>query len=169
MVKTDDSNETIRDLKYLAYGELRGVIGVAGLYLLYRIVTAFDAYQGFRIGLVSFVPLCILILIVMESSFYWRNQMKRAGGQASAADERIGWWYVRLRLVNWGLIFLYAPLLMLKLHRGGISVLLGGGFYLCCILAQVRFFYGWPVLQERRITIKKSRVSQDIAAYFDTY
>ena len=69
-------------LKFLADYEIYGVLMVAGLYFATKYILDMDlGEKAFRLNWVSFYPLLVFSVIVLEGSFYWRNKLKLVSGK----------------------------------------------------------------------------------------
>ena len=65
-----------KELKFLADFEIYGVLLFVGLYFATKYVVGMDVGEKpFRLNWVSFYPLLVFSVIVLEGSFYWRNKL----------------------------------------------------------------------------------------------
>lgn len=171
-----------KELKFLADYEIYGVLMVAGLYFATKYILDMDlGEKAFRLDWVSFYPLLVFSVIVLEGSFYWRNKLKLVKREKALSRVQIGRIYSRLRWLNVILLAAYLPVMVTavaaKADGGGIAV--GAFLYLAAIIEQINYFHirlsyetvnGTLLVVEplKRLftgTGKRSQLRKDIDAY----
>ncbi len=66
-----------KELKFLADFELYGMFMFAGIYFAAKYIVDMDlGKNAFELNWISFYPLFIFSVIVVEGSFYWRNKLR---------------------------------------------------------------------------------------------
>ena len=66
-----------KELKFLADFELYGVLMFAGMYFAAKFIIDMDLGKNvFKLNRISFYPLLVFSIIVIEGSFYWRNKLR---------------------------------------------------------------------------------------------
>lgn len=66
-----------KELKFLADFELYGVLMFAGMYFAVKFIIDMDFGKNvFKLNWISFYPLLVFSIIVIEGSFYWRNKLR---------------------------------------------------------------------------------------------
>ncbi|MDE6388295.1 MAG: hypothetical protein K2L82_10890 [Lachnospiraceae bacterium] len=66
-----------KELKFLADFEIYGVLMFAGMYFAIKYIIDMDCGKNaFKLNWISFYPLLVFSIIVVEGSFYWRNKLK---------------------------------------------------------------------------------------------
>ena len=66
-----------KELEFLAIFELLGVLMFVGLYFAAKYIIDMDlGKNAFKLNWISFYPLLVFSIIVIEGSFYWRNKLK---------------------------------------------------------------------------------------------
>ena len=90
-----------KELKFLADFEVYGVLLFVGLYFATKYVVGMDVGEKpFRLNWVSFYPLLVFSIIVLEGSFYWRNKLNVVRRKKALGALEIGRIYHKLRWLN---------------------------------------------------------------------
>lgn len=133
-----------KELKFLADFELCGVLMFAGLYFATKFVMDMDlGEKPFKLNWISFYPLLVFSVIVMEGSFYWRNKLKQVRRQKALSNMEIGRIYHKLRWVNVILLTAYLPAMVLAALAGeDLSGRIAGIFlYFMAVIEQINYFH----------------------------
>ncbi|MCI9392933.1 MAG: hypothetical protein HFF65_11155 [Oscillospiraceae bacterium] len=171
-----------KELKFLADFEIYGVLMFAGIYFAAKYILDMDCGENpFKLNWISFYPLLVFSVIVIEGSFYWRNKLKLIKRQRALSNVEIGRIYHKLRWVNVILLTAYLPvIIMAVLAKETLSGIIVGIFlYLFAIIEQINYFHirlsyetakgGLLVVEPlKRLftgTGKRSQLRKDIDAY----
>ena len=86
-----------KELKFLADFEIYGVLMFAGMYFAIKYIIDMDCGKNaFKLNWISFYPLLVFSIIVVEGSFYWRNKLKMVKRQKALNSIEIGRIYSKL-------------------------------------------------------------------------
>ncbi len=171
-----------KELKFLADFEIYGVVLFAGIYFAAKYIVDMDCGENpFKLNWISFYPLLVFSVIVIEGSFYWRNKLKLIKRQKALSNVEIGRMYHKLRWVNVILLTAYLPIIIMAvLAKENLSGIIVGIFlYLFAIIEQINYFHvrlsyetvkgGLLVVEPlKRLftgTGKRSQLRKDIDAY----
>ena len=103
-----------KELKFLADFEIYGVLMFAGIYFAAKYILDMDCGENpFKLNWISFYPLLVFSVIVIEGSFYWRNKLKLIKRQRALSNVEIGRIYHKLRWVNVILLTAYLPVIIM--------------------------------------------------------
>ena len=133
-----------QELQFLARFELYGALMAAGLYFATKFILDMDlGEKAFRLRWVSFYPLLVFSAIVLEGSFYWRNQLRRIKRQRAFSRMEIGRIYYRLKWINVLLLAAYLPVVVTAALAGEpLSGIIAGLFLYCmAIIEQINYFH----------------------------
>ena len=133
-----------KELKYLADFELYGVLMFAGMYFAAKYIVDMDfGKNAFKLNWISFYPLLIFSVIVIEGSFYWRNKLRMVRRKAALSNFEIGRIYSKLRWVNVILLAAYLPMLMIAvLGKENVSAItIGILLYFMAFIEQINYFH----------------------------
>ncbi len=171
-----------KELKYLADFELYGVLMFAGMYFAAEFIVDMDfGKNAFKLNWISFYPLLIFSVIVIEGSFYWRNKLRMVRRKTALSNFEIGRIYNKLRWVNVILLAAYLPMLMIAvLGKENVSAItIGILLYFMAFIEQINYFHirlsyetvngGLLVIEPLKKlftgTGKRSRLRKDIDTY----
>ena len=133
-----------KELKFLADFEIYGVLLFVGLYFATKYVVGMDVGEKpFRLNWVSFYPLLVFSVIVLEGSFYWRNKLNMVRRKKALGALEIGRIYHKLRWLNIALLAGYLPLaIAAALAEADLSGRIAGGLlYLMALIEQINYFH----------------------------
>ena len=133
-----------KELQFLASFELYGALMAAGLYFAAKFILDMDlGEKPFKLNWISFYPLLVFSVIVMEGSFYWRNKLKQVRRQKALSNMEIGRIYHKLRWVNVILLTAYLPAMVLAALAGeDLSGRIAGIFlYFMAVIEQINYFH----------------------------
>lgn len=171
-----------KELKFLADYEIYGVLLFAGLYFAVKYTVDMDmGEKPFQLNWVSFYPLLVFSVIVLEGSFYWRNKLNLVRRKKALSRLEIGRIYHKLRWINVALLAGYLPL-MIAAALGNQALsgrIVGGTLYLMALIEQINYFHvrlsyetanGFvlvvePLKKLRTGTGERSHLRKDIDAY----
>lgn len=133
-----------KELKYLADFELYGFLMFAGMYFATKFIVDMDfGKNAFKLNWISFYPLLIFSVIVIEGSFYWRNKLRMVRRKAALSNFEIGRIYSKLRWINVILLTAYLPILMIAvLEKENVSgITIGILLYFMAFIEQINYFH----------------------------
>jgi len=133
-----------KELEFLAIFELLGVLMFVGLYFAAKYIIDMDlGKNAFKLNWISFYPLLVFSIIVIEGSFYWRNKLKMVKRQKALSNIEIGRIYNKLRWINVILLTAYLLVIIIaaftKADLSGIIV--GILLYFMAIIEQINYFH----------------------------
>lgn len=179
MKDTISRESVLNELKYLARGEILGLVMFQVLYFAFKYVWELDK-EGFNINIISFYPLIILSAVLIEASLYWHNSARRMEGLPSYSRKEIGAIYFKLKWINWVLIIAYIPIFVSKFHRSDTAGIVTSLFlYAFLIIEQLNYYYVRLSYKSKYIGVqiikpfkdlftgktKKAQVAKDIMVY----
>lgn len=133
-----------KELKYLADFELYGVLMFAGMYFATKYIVDMDFGKNvFQLNWISFYPLLVFSVIVIEGSFYWRNKLRMVRRKTALSSFEIGRIYSKLRWINVILLAAYLPIMIIAvLKKEDISgIIVGSLLYFMAVIEQVNYFH----------------------------
>ncbi|MDE7341780.1 MAG: hypothetical protein K2N80_14715 [Lachnospiraceae bacterium] len=133
-----------KELKFLTIFELLGVLMFIGLYFAVKYIIDMDfGKNAFRLNWISFYPLLVFSIIVIEGSFYWRNKLKMVKRQKALSNIEIGRIYNKLRWLNVILLTAYLPVIIIAaLAKADLSgIIVGILLYFMAIIEQINYFH----------------------------
>lgn len=133
-----------KELKFLADFELYGVLMFAGMYFATKYIVDMDmGKNAFRLNWISFYPLLIFSVIVIEGSFYWRNKLRMVRRKTALSDLEIGRIYSRLRWINVILLTAYLPMIVIAVFKkeDPSGMIVGILLYFAAIIEQINYFH----------------------------
>ena len=133
-----------KELKFLADFELYGVLMFAGVYFAAKFIIDMDfGKNAFKLNWISFYPLLVFSIIVIEGSFYWRNKLRMVRRKKALSNFEIGRIYSKLRWINVILLIAYLPIIMIAfLGKEGLSgIIVGILLYLLAVIEQINYFH----------------------------
>ncbi len=171
-----------RELKYLADFEIYGVLMFVGLYFAAKFIVDMDCGKNaFKLNWVSFYPLLVFSIIVIEGSFYWRNKLKMVKRQKALSNIEIGRIYNKLRWINVILLAAYLLVIIIAaLAKEDLSgIIVGILLYCFAIIEQINYFHirlSYETVNGRLLVIeplkklftrtgKRSQLRKDIDTY----
>ncbi|MBC5580582.1 hypothetical protein H8S23_03600 [Anaerofilum sp. BX8] len=133
-----------KELNFLTNFEIYGALMFAALYFATKYIVDMDfGKEPFKLNWISFYPLLVFSIIVIEGSFYWRNKLKKVKRKKSLSNIQIGRIYHKLRWINVILLTAYLPAIIItalvKENLSGIVV--GTLFYLMAVIEQINYFH----------------------------
>ena len=171
-----------KELKFLADFELYGMFMFAGIYFAAKYIVDMDlGKNAFELNWISFYPLFIFSVIVVEGSFYWRNKLRLVKRKTAFSNFEIGRIYSKLRWINVILLAAYLPLIVIAvLKKEDLSgIIVGILLYFMAVIEQINYFhirlsyeteYGTLLILEplKKLftgTGKRSQLRKDIDTY----
>ena len=171
-----------KELKFLADFELYGVLMFVGVYFAAKYIVDMDlGKNAFKLNWISFYPLLIFSIIVIEGSFYWRNKLRMVRRKKALSNFEIGRIYSKLRWINVILLIAYLPVIIIAaLTKEDLSgIIVGILLYFCAIIEQINYFYirlSYETVNGRLLVIeplkrlitgtgKRSQLRKDIDTY----
>ena len=133
-----------KELKFLADFELYGMFMFAGIYFAAKYIVDMDLGENaFELNWISFYPLFIFSVIVVEGSFYWRNKLRMVKRKTAFSNFEIGRIYSKLRWINVILLAAYLPMLMIAvLGKENVSAItIGILLYFMAFIEQINYFH----------------------------
>ena len=133
-----------KELKFLADFELYGVLMFAGMYFATKYIVDMDfGTNVFQLNWISFYPLLVFSVIVIEGSFYWRNKLRMVRGKTALSSFEIGRIYSKLRWINIILLAAYLPIMILAvLEKEALSgIIVGILLYFMAVIEQINYFH----------------------------
>lgn len=175
-----------KELKFLADFELYGVLMFAGIYFAVKYIIDMDlGKNAFKLNWISFYPLLVFSVIVIEGSFYWRNKLKMVRRQKALSNIETGRIYNKLRWVNAILLASYLPIIIMAvLEKAALSGIIAGIlFYFMAVIEQINYFHvrlSYETANGRLLVIeplkmfftgtgKRSQLRKDIDTYLRGY
>ncbi|MDE7334175.1 MAG: hypothetical protein K2O16_18500 [Lachnospiraceae bacterium] len=133
-----------KELKFLADFEIYGILMFVGMYFTTKFIVDMDCGKNaFKLNWISFYPLLVFSIIVIQGSFYWRNKLKMVKRQKALSNIEIGRIYSKLRWINVVLLTAYLPVIIIatfaKADLSGIIV--GILLYFMAIIEQINYFH----------------------------
>ncbi len=171
-----------KELKFLADFELYGMFMFVGIYFAAKYIVDMDLGENaFELNWISFYPLFIFSVIVVEGSFYWRNKLRMVKRKTAFSNFEIGRIYSKLRWINVILLAAYLPLIVIAvLEKEDLSgIIVGILLYFMAVIEQINYFhirlsyetvYGTLLILEplKKLftgTGKRSQLRKDIDTY----
>jgi hypothetical protein len=142
--KTVKKRPIEKELKFLADFELYGVLMFAGMYFATKYIVDMDfGTNVFQLNWISFYPLLVFSVIVIEGSFYWRNKLRMVRGKTALSSFEIGRIYSKLRWINIILLAAYLPIMILAvLEKEALSgIIVGILLYFMAVIEQINYFH----------------------------
>ena len=133
-----------KELKFLADFELYGMFMFAGIYFAAKYIVDMDlGKNAFELNWISFYPLFIFSVIVVEGSFYWRNKLRLVKRKTAFSNFEIGRIYSKLRWINVILLAAYLPLIVIAvLKKEDLSgIIVGILLYFMAVIEQINYFH----------------------------
>ncbi len=133
-----------KELKFLADFELYGMFMFAGIYFAAKYIVDMDlGKNAFELNWISFYPLFIFSVIVVEGSFYWRNKLRLVKRKTAFSNFEIGRIYSKLRWINVILLAAYLPLIVIAvLEKEDLSgIIVGILLYFMAVIEQINYFH----------------------------
>ena len=133
-----------KELKFLADFELYGMFMFAGIYFAAKYIVDMDlGKNAFELHWISFYPLFIFSVIVVEGSFYWRNKLRLVKRKTAFSNFEIGRIYSKLRWINVILLAAYLPLIVIAvLKKEDLSgIIVGILLYFMAVIEQINYFH----------------------------
>ena len=124
--------------------ELYGVLMFAGMYFATKFIVDMDfGKNAFQLNWISFYPLLVFSVIVIEGSFYWRNKLRMVRGKTALSSFEIGRIYSKLRWINIILLAAYLPIMILAvLEKEALSgIIVGILLYFMAVIEQINYFH----------------------------
>ena len=123
-----------KELEFLAIFELLGVLMFVGLYFAAKYIIDMDlGKNAFKLNWISFYPLLVFSIIVIEGSFYWRNKLKMVKRQKALSNIEIG----RILLTAYLPVIIIAAFTKAELSGIIVGILL----YFMAIIEQINYFH----------------------------
>ena len=116
----------------------------AGMYFAVKFIIDMDFGKNvFKLNWISFYPLLVFSIIVIEGSFYWRNKLRMVRRKTALSNFEIGRIYSKLRWVNVILLAAYLPMLMIAvLGKENVSAItIGILLYFMAFIEQINYFH----------------------------
>lgn len=171
-----------KELKFLADFEIYGVLMFAGMYFAVKYIVDMDLGENaFKLNWISFYPLLVFSVIIIEGSFYWRNKLKLVKRKEALSNLEIGRIYSKLRWINVILLAAYVPVIVIAaLTKEDLSgIIVGILLYFFAVIEQINYFHirlsyeavngGLLVIEPLKMlftgTGKRSQLRKDIDAY----
>lgn len=183
MGKTSSRRQMKQALEYLVWVELYYLSLFLVYYFVVKLIIVTKLGQTpFELQLVSFYPLILVILLMLEGSFYWHNILRRLKRKKALSRQQIGQIYEPILWLNWFIMVGYLPVLVLSLPRVSFGTLfIGLGFYLLAFSKFINYFYvrlSYEIetkalsLKKPLVDLiigqgKKSKLRQDLELHFD--
>ncbi len=133
-----------KELKFLADFELYGVLMFAGMYFATKFIVDMDfGKNAFKLNWISFYPLLIFSVIVIEGSFYWRNKLRMVRKKTALSNFEIGRIYSKIRWINVILLTVYLPMIIIAVfEKEDLSgVIVGILLYFMAVIEQINYFH----------------------------
>ncbi len=133
-----------KELKFLADFELYGVLMFAGMYFAAKFIIDMDFGKNvFKLNWISFYPLLVFSIIVIEGSFYWRNKLRMVRRKKVLSNFEIGRIYNKLRWINVILLTAYLLIIIMAfLEKEGLSgIIVGILLYFMAVIEQINYFH----------------------------
>lgn len=133
-----------KELKFLADFEIYGVLMFVGLYFATKYIIDMDlGKNAFKLNWISFYPLLVFSIIVIEGSFYWRNKLKMVKRHKALNNIEIGRIYSKLRWINVILLTAYLPVIIIAaLAKEDLSgIIVGILLYFFALIEQINYFH----------------------------
>lgn len=133
-----------KELKFLADYELYGVLMVAGLYFATKFIGDMDfGKNAFQLNWISFYPLLVFSVIVIEGSFYWRNKLRMVRRKTAFSNFEIGRIYSKLRWINVILLTIYLPIVIIAVLKKEdlLGIIAGILLYFMAVIEQINYFH----------------------------
>ncbi len=133
-----------KELKILADFELYGVLMFAGMYFAVKFIIDMDFGKNvFKLNWISFYPLLVFSIIVIEGSFYWRNKLRMVRRKKALSNFEIGRIYNKLRWINVILLTAYLLIIIMAfLEKEGLSgIIVGILLYFMALIEQINYFH----------------------------
>ena len=133
-----------KELKILADFELYGVLMFAGMYFAVKFIIDMDFGKNvFKLNWISFYPLLVFSIIVIEGSFYWRNKLRMVRRKKALSNFEIGRIYNKLRWINVILLTAYLLIIIMAfLEKEGLSgIIVGILLYFMAVIEQINYFH----------------------------
>lgn len=133
-----------KELKFLADFELYGVLMFAGMYFAVKFIIDMDFGKNvFKLNWISFYPLLVFSIIVIEGSFYWRNKLRMVRRKKALSNFEIGRIYNKLRWINVILLTAYLLIIIMAfLEKEGLSgIIVGILLYFMALIEQINYFH----------------------------
>ena len=133
-----------KELKFLADFELYGVLMFAGMYFAAKFIIDMDFGKNvFKLNWISFYPLLVFSIIVIEGSFYWRNKLRMVRRKKALSNFEIGRIYNKLRWINVILLTAYLLIIIMAfLEKEGLSgIIVGILLYFMAVIEQINYFH----------------------------
>ncbi len=133
-----------KELKFLADFELYGVLMFAGMYFATKFIVDMDfGKNAFQLNWISFYPLLVFSVIVIEGSFYWRNKLRMVRGKTALSSFEIGRIYSKLRWINIILLAAYLPIMILAVleKEALFGIIVGILLYFMAVIEQINYFH----------------------------
>ncbi len=173
-----------KELKFLADFELYGVLMFAGMYFATKFIVDMDFGKNtFKLNWISFFPLLIFSVIVIEGSFYWRNKLRMVRRKTALSNFQIGRIYSKLRWINVILLTAYLPIIILAVfEKEDLSgIIVGILLYCMAIIEQINYYHirlSYETVNGRILIIeplkrlftgtgKRSQLRKDIDTYLN--
>lgn len=171
-----------KELKFLADFEIYGVLMFAGMYFAVKYIVDMDLGENaFKLNWISFYPLLVFSVIIIEGSFYWRNKLKLVKRKEALSNFEIGRIYSKLRWINVILLAVYVPVIVIAaLTKEDLSgIIVGILLYFFAVIEQINYFHirlsyetvngSLLVIEPLKMlftgTGKRSQLRKDIDAY----
>ncbi len=133
-----------KELKFLADFELYGVLMFAGMYFAAKYIIDMDVGKNaFQLNWISFYPLLVFSVIVIEGSFYWRNKLRMVRRKTALSNFEIGRIYSKLRWINVILLTAYLPIIIIAVFgKEDLSgIIVGILLYFMAVIEQINYFH----------------------------
>ena len=133
-----------KELKFLADFELYGVLMFAGMYFAAKFIIDMDLGKNvFKLNWISFYPLLVFSIIVIEGSFYWRNKLRMVRRKKALSNFEIGRIYNKLRWINVILLTAYLLIIIMAfLEKESLSgIIVGILLYFMAVIEQINYFH----------------------------
>lgn len=171
-----------KELKFLADFEIYGVLMFAGMYFAIKYIIDMDCGKNaFKLNWISFYPLLVFSIIVVEGSFYWRNKLKMVRRKKALSNIEIGRIYSKLRWVNVILLAAYLPVIIIAVlaKEDLAGIIIGILLYFFAIIEQINYYHirlSYETVNGRLLVIdplkklftgtgKRSQLRKDIDAF----
>lgn len=133
-----------KELKFLADFEIYGVLMFAGIYFAAKYIVDMDCGENpFKLNWISFYPLLVFSVIVIEGSFYWRNKLRMVRRKKALSNFEIGRIYSKLRWINVILLTAYLPIIIIAVFgKEDLSgIIVGILLYFMAVIEQINYFH----------------------------
>ena len=133
-----------KELKFLADFELYGVLMFAGMYFAAKFIIDMDLGKNvFKLNWISFYPLLVFSIIVIEGSFYWRNKLRMVRRKKALSNFEIDRIYNKLRWINVILLTAYLLIIIMAfLEKESLSgIIVGILLYFMAVIEQINYFH----------------------------